>query len=460
MANKNYTQLAKEIVQKVGGKENIVSVVNCMTRLRFVLKEENRAKDGDVKEIKGVQGVIKQGGQYQVIIGTHVNEVIKDVQKEIGDLPPVDNQTDMKLMKDGSTFNRLFKVITGCIMPSLGVMIASGIIKGLLAVLTTVGLLTNTDGTYLILYATANAAMYFLPIIVGFNAGKVFGCNQYVTAVIGAALVYPDIIAIKDAGTAISFLKMPVVLMNYTNSLFPVILAAWFAAKVEKISKKIIPTMLQLMFVPTVTLLLAVPVAYLAIGPVMTIISNGLSAVVMAIFNNFPIFGGIVFGAFWQVMVLLGLHAAFIPVLFNNLFTLGSDPVNAILGLTVWALAGVSLGYALRIKDKEKKSMGFGNMVSCLCGVTEPTIYSIALPNFKLFIAAFIGGGISGGILAGLGGRMYSFVGDGFFRIPAMINPEGLDVSFYGFLICAAIAFIVSSVLAFVFAGKETTKKV
>ena len=142
----------------------------------------------------------------------------------------------------------------------------------------------------------------------------------------------------------------------------------------------------------------------------------------------------------------------------NNLFTLGSDPVNAVLGLTVWALAGVSLGYALRTKDKEKKSLGFGNLVSCLFGITEPTIYSIALPNFKLFIAAFVGGGIGGGIMAGLGGRMYSFIGDGIFRIPAMINPKGLDISFYGFIVCAAISFVVSAVLAFILAGEDTNK--
>ena len=139
----------------------------------------------------------------------------------------------------------------------------------------------------------------------------------------------------------------------------------------------------------------------------------------------------------------------------NNLFSMGSDPINAVLGLTVWALAGVTLGYALRNKDPEKRSAGFGSMASALCGVTEPAIYSVAVPNMKLFGCAWIGGGISGAILGGLGGKLYALAGDGFFRIPGMINPAGLDISFYGFIACAAIAFTVSAVLAFVVEGKS-----
>ena len=191
----------------------------------------------------------------------------------------------------------------------------------------------------------------------------------------------------------------------------------------------------------------------------MNLVSTGLSTVVLGIFNFSPIIGGILFGAFWQLMVVLGLHGAFIPVLINNLVTLGSDPINAVLGLTVWALAGVSLGYALKVKDKGEKSLGFGNLASCLCGVTEPTIYSIIIPNFKIFSAAWIGGGVAGGILAALGGKLYSFGGDGLFRIPAMINPAGLDISFYGFIACALLAMAVSAVIAYFLVPAEKSIK-
>ena len=453
MAKADYTQLAKEVVAAVGGKENIVNVTNCMTRLRFVLKDDSIPDKDKVAGIKGVKGVMNQGGQYQVIIGTHVSEVVKDVRREAqisgeGSI----NKEDMKLIKKDSLWNRFFKTISGCIMPMLGPMIAGGIIKGILVILVTAGILTKTDGTYLVLYAAGDAILYFMPVIVGFTCGKVFDCNPYVTAVIGAAFLYPDLVSAVSAEGGITFLKIPVAAASYTNTFLPIVLAGFVASKLEKLAKKFIPSMLQLMLVPTFVLAVTVPLSWIVIGPVMNTVSSWLSKGVFGIFGMSPLIGGALLGAFWQLVVLLGLHAAFIPILMNNLFSQGYDPVNAVLGLTVWALAGVTLGYALKNKDPEKRGIGFGSLASALCGVTEPAIYSIALPNFKLFVCAWIGGGISGGILGALGGKMYTMAGDGLFRIPAMINPEGLDISFYGFIICALISFAVSAVLAFIMA--------
>ena len=463
MAKADYTQLAKEVVAAVGGKENIVNVTNCMTRLRFVLKDDSIPDKDKVAGIKGVKGVMNQGGQYQVIIGTHVSEVVKDVRREAqisgeGSI----NKEDMKLIKKDSLWNRFFKTISGCIMPMLGPMIAGGIIKGILVILVTAGILTKTDGTYLVLYAAGDAILYFMPVIVGFTCGKVFDCNPYVTAVIGAAFLYPDLVSAVSAEGGITFLKIPVAAASYTNTFLPIVLASFVASKLEKLAKKFIPSMLQLMLVPTFVLAVTVPLSWIVIGPVMNTVSSWLSKGVFGIFGMSPLLGGTLLGAFWQLVVLLGLHAAFIPILMNNLFSQGYDPVNAVLGLTVWALAGVTLGYALKNKDPEKRGIGFGSLASALCGVTEPAIYSIALPNFKLFVCAWIGGGISGGILGALGGKMYTMAGDDLFRIPAMINPEGLDISFYGFIICALISFAVSAVLAFIMAdsGVEEAEQV
>lgn len=463
MAKADYTQLAKEVVAAVGGKENIVNVTNCMTRLRFVLKDDSIPDKDKVAGIKGVKGVMNQGGQYQVIIGTHVSEVVKDVRREAqisgeGSI----NKEDMKLIKKDSLWNRFFKTISGCIMPMLGPMIAGGIIKGILVILVTAGILTKTDGTYLVLYAAGDAILYFMPVIVGFTCGKVFDCNPYVTAVIGAAFLYPDLVSAVSAEGGITFLKIPVAAASYTNTFLPIVLAGFVASKLEKLAKKFIPSMLQLMLVPTFVLAVTVPLSWIVIGPVMNTVSSWLSKGVFGIFGMSPLIGGALLGAFWQLVVLLGLHAAFIPILMNNLFSQGYDPVNAVLGLTVWALAGVTLGYALKNKDPEKRGIGFGSLASALCGVTEPAIYSIALPNFKLFVCAWIGGGISGGILGAFGGKMYTMAGDGLFRIPAMINPEGLDISFYGFIICALISFAVSAVLAFIMAdsGVEEAEQV
>ncbi len=450
---KDYTQLAKDVVAAVGGKENIVSVTNCMTRLRFVLKDDSIPNEDEVKAINGVKGVMNQGGQYQIIIGTNVSNVTPKVREIAG--ISAENEGAVKIDKvgQGSLWDRFFKVISGCIMPMIGPMIAGGIIKGILTLCTTFGVLSSTSGAYQLWYAAADAVLYFMPVIVGFSAGKVFGCNQYVTATIGAAFLYPNLVT--AVGEGVDFFGIPVVAATYSNTLFPVLLASFFASLVEKGAKKIVPEMVQLMLVPVIVLLITVPVSWLAIGPVMNMLSNAISSAVMWLFDVAPVLAGVALGAFWQMVVLLGLHSAMIPIIINNITTLGADPLNAVLGLTVWALAGVSLGYALKMRDPEKRAEGITDMTTCLFGVTEPTIYSIALPQFKCFMAAWVGGGIAGGILAALGGKCYSMAGDGFFRIPAMINPAGIDISFYGFIVTMLIAFAVSGILAYILADPE-----
>ena len=450
---KDYTQLAKDVVTAVGGKENIVSVTNCMTRLRFVLKDDSIPNEDEVKAINGVKGVMNQGGQYQIIIGTNVSNVTPKVREIAGISAEDEGAVKIDKVGQGSLWDRFFKVISGCIMPMIGPMIAGGIIKGILTLCTTFGVLSSTSGAYQLWYAAADAVLYFMPVIVGFSAGKVFGCNQYVTATIGAAFLYPNLVT--AVGEGVDFFGIPVVAATYSNTLFPVLLASFLASLVEKGAKKIVPEMVQLMLVPVIVLLVTVPVSWLAIGPVMNMLSNAISSAVMWLFDVAPVLAGVALGAFWQMVVLLGLHSAMIPIIINNITTLGADPLNAVLGLTVWALAGVSLGYALKMRDPEKRAEGITDMTTCLFGVTEPTIYSIALPQFKCFMAAWVGGGIAGGILAALGGKCYSMAGDGFFRIPAMINPAGIDISFYGFIVTMLIAFAVSGILAYILADPE-----
>ena len=453
-SKKDYRPLAQAVVEAVGGSQNIVSVTNCMTRLRFVLKDDSIPNADAVKAIDGVKGVMNQGGQYQVIVGTHVANVTPLVREIAGISAEQDDESAVSA-RGGSAFNRFFKVISGCIMPMLGPMIAGGIIKGVLTLCITLGVMASTDGSYQLWYAAADACLYFMPIIVGFSAGKVLGCNQYVTATIGAAFLYPKLVSAVSAEGGLSFFGIPIIATAYSNTLFPVLLASLLACVVERGAKKVVPEMVQLMIVPVITLCVTVPVSWLAIGPVMNMLSGAISSAVMWIFAVSPVLAGVVLGAFWQLVVLLGLHSAMIPILINNIVTMGFDPLNAVLGLTVWALAGVSLGYALKMKDAAKRAEGISSMVTCLFGVTEPTIYSIALPQFKCFAAAWVGGGVAGGILAGLGGKLYSLAGDGLFRIPGMINPAGLDVSFYGFIATMLVAFAVSAVIAFAVADPE-----
>lgn len=451
----DYKKTAEAIIREVGGKDNVVSVMNCVTRLRFVLKNESAANDDAVKAVEGVKGVMKQGGQYQVIIGTMVPKVAEEAAKLLGkELGSSDEVVREDLKQKDSLFNRFFKTISGCIFPFMGLMIASGMIKGILTLLVTVGAVTSDGGVYQLLYAGADALMYFLPIIIGFSAGKQFGTNPYLTAAVGAALVYPDIVSLYNEGTSLTFLGIPVVLTSYANSLFPIILASWVTAKVEKFWKKVIPDILSMMFVPFCTLVIVIPVTFLAIGPVMNGVSNLLADGTQALWALSPIVAGVILGAFWQIIVIFGLHYAFIPILINNIATNGVDPINAVLGMAVMSLVGAGLGYALKQSNKEKKVEGLTCSLTAFLGVTEPIIYSIALPKKIPFVCAFVGGGIAGGVLAASGAAMQGFGNGGVFQTFMMISKTD-PMNVVWFAICAAIAIVVSAVLSFIFCKKE-----
>jgi len=450
-------ELAEQIVELVGGKENIETAQNCATRLRIVLVNDSIAKTDEIKALKGVLGVTMQGGQYQIIIGPHVSKVIEAVSvitgKQAGEVV-VDEVAAKADMKKNNLFNSFFKTISGCIFPVLGVLGAAGVLKGLLTVLITANVLSAESGTYIILYAAADATLYFMPIILGFSCGKQFGCNPYITAVLGAALVYPGIISVYSNKTAITFMGIPVIMVSYTNSIFPIILSSYVASKIEKVAKKVIPQVLQLLFVPFCVLVITAPLAFLIIGPIMTWVSGILSMGTQTIYGFSPILAGIFLGAFWQVIVIFGLHYAFIPILINNIATMGEDPVNAILSVTVFALCGVALGYALKVKDKEQKAFGISTMVSGLLGITEPIIYGIALPYKRPFVCAFIGGGIAGAIAAAMGLARQGFGGAGLLAAPMMVK-EGDPNNFKIWLMTSFVAFVVSGVLCYFTTDKE-----
>jgi len=453
----DYKLLASQIIELVGGESNINSVQNCMTRLRFVLKNEDKAKTEEIKVLQGVLGVAQQGGQYQIIIGPNVPKVMAEITKQtqVETAEAInDFSTEKEDLKKSSLFNSFFKTISGCIMPILGILGAAGLLKGFLAIATTFGWMTTETGTYYILYALSDAALYFMPIILGFSCGKVFNCNPYTTAVLGAALVYPNIVAVQSAGEAIQFVGIPVILTSYANSVFPIILASYVASKVEKQVMKFIPQVIQLMFVPMITLVITGPLTFLVVGPIMTWVSNLLAAGTQAIYGFSPIIAGAFLGAFWQLIVIFGLHYAFIPILINNIVTMGEDPVNAILGVTVFALCGAALGFALKIKNKEKKALGFSTMVSGLVGITEPIIYGIAIPYRRTFACAFIGGGIAGAFTALRHGAMQGFGGAGLLQGPLMVKVDDSS-NFVTWMIASALAFFISAVLTYFFGIKK-----
>lgn len=445
-------KLAEEIVKLVGGKDNVISLVHCVTRLRFKLKDESKADDDAIKQLKGVMGVAHAGGQYQVIIGNNVADIYDQAMPLLGLSSEEEVTTDDE--KDGNIFSRLVALISSLFMPLLGVMTGAGMLKGLLVLLNVLGWVKQGTGTYMIWNAAADSLFYFLPVLLGFSAAKTFHVNKYLGAVMGGALVYPTMVAAVTAHKAITFFGIPVNLMNYSQTMLPIVFAIWGMSWFEKGTKKIVPKTVQNLFVPLLDLIVIVPLTYIIVGPIMQTLSQWLSAASLWLYGLVPVVAGFVIGGIWQAAVIVGLHWAFIPVLMNNLMTNHFDPINGIMYCTLFGQVGAALAMGLKAKDKNFKEIAIPAAVSGFFGVTEPIIYGVTLPHKKSFVFASIGSAFGGAIAAAFHAGMYTMPGGGIFGIPAFINPKGIDASFIAFVISLIVAFVIAFILTFIWGDK------
>lgn len=431
-----YEELAKSIVENVGGTKNIKDVTHCVTRLRFKLKDESKANTDILKKMDGIVTVIKSGGQYQVVIGNHVPDVYQDVIK-VGNIQ--DFNGDFKSEDDTNIFNKFVDLISGIFAPTLGTLAATGMIKGFNALLVAFGLLSVESGTYQILNAVGDSLFYFFPIFLAFTASKKLKVNQFTAMAIGASLVYPALSgltageplytlfagSIIESSIFIEFLGIPVILMSYASSVIPIIVAIFLASKVEKGLKKLIPDVVKTFLVPFFTLLIVVPLTFIIIGPIATWAGSLLGAGTLAIYNISPIAAGAIIGGFWQIFVMFGLHWGLIPVVINNLSIYGSDPVLAMSFAASFAQTGAVIAVMMKTKEKKVKSLGIPSIISGLFGVTEPAIYGITLPLKKPFIMSCIAGGIGGAAIGLINAKVYIIGGLGVFGITNFLNPAG-----------------------------------
>ncbi|BCZ45075.1 PTS beta-glucoside transporter subunit EIIBCA [Clostridium gelidum] len=456
-----YEKLAQDIIKNVGGKENVNSLTHCVTRLRFKLKDESKANTEVLKNMDGVVTVVKSGGQYQVVIGNHVPDVYDEVTTIGGFQTATSEGTEEKM----SAFNKFIDTISGVFTPILGVLCATGMIKGFNALFVALHILNNTDGTYQILNATGDALFNFFPIFLGYTAANKFKANKFMGMVIGAALVYPSLAGITAApaqplytlfaGTIfqspvyITFLGIPVILMSYASSVIPIVLATYVGAKIEKAFKKIVPDMVKTFLVPFFTLLIIVPLTFIVIGPIATWAGQLLGAGTLYICNLSPTLEGILLGGFWQVFVMFGLHWGLVPIAINNFAVLHYDPVIASLFAASFAQIGVVGAIIIKTKNKRLKAIAIPAFISGFFGITEPAIYGVTLPRKKPFVISCIAAAIGGGIMGSMGSVWYMIGGFGIFGIPSYLGPNGLDTGFYGAIIGMIVSFILGFVMMF-----------
>lgn len=455
-----YEDLAKEVVKQVGGKENVISLTHCITRLRFKLKDESKANDDVLKNMSGVVTVMKSGGQYQVVIGNHVPEVYADVMPLLGlEEGSADRGEETG---DGSLFNRAIDVISGIFQPILGIMAACGMVKGLNALFVALGLYTDTCGGYLILNAIGDGLFNFMPLFLGYTAAKKFNLKSMIGLVIGAIMCYPTVqnSALSAGGEALytlfagtmfesavytDFFGIPLIAMDYTGTVIPVIFVVYFASKCEKFFSKFIPDLVKFFFVPMLTLFVAIPAGFLLIGPLATFGSTVIAEAVMSVRNFSPMLAGAIVGLTWQILVIFGLHWGFIPVYINNIMTNGYDNVMMPFFACTFATSAVVLAIFFKTRDRQMKEMALPNFISGIFGVTEPAIYGILLPLKKPFVISCIAGGIGGGFYGAFNFRKFMMGGMGIFEFPAMIEPDGG----MGNLMVAVIGVVITMVIAF-----------
>ncbi|QHO91310.1 PTS beta-glucoside transporter subunit IIABC [Actinomyces sp. 432] len=472
---------ARDIIAGVGGADNIRSVIHCITRVRFYLKDESLADDAAVTSADGVIDVARAGGQYQVVIGAAVGDVYDAVIKQVPRLAEGTDEAEAAPAAPKPTtpigwvkygFSSLIGVITGSMIPVIGVLAASGILKGILALLTQFNVVDTGTSTYTFIDAMASSMFFFLPIIIGFTSARRLGADPIIVAIIGGVLTFPSVVSMADSsaedyhviariGRTVfnsDFFGIPVSLPEgnaYAYSIFPIIVAAWLASKIEPWLKKWIPAVVRSIFAPLLEIFIVSTLVLVVFGPIVMTISGGIAQGVSWVLGlSYPV-AGLLIGGFYQCLVIFGLHWAVIPIISQQIADPGYSPLNAIVSASMIAQGGGALALWVKAKSPRIKQLAGPATISALCGVTEPAMYGLNLKYGRVFITASIGGAV-GGLLTGLFDvNMWGFTG-AFVGFPSFVNPEGLDGSFTGFWIASIVTLAVSFLATYFFGFKES----
>lgn len=437
-----YEKLAKDIVANVGGRENIGGLTHCVTRLRFNLKDESKAKDDVIKKMEGVVTLIKSAGQYQVVIGNHVPEVFADVCKVAGISGGTVSDSESKTKKDiGAT---IIDFISGVMTPCLGLMTACGMLKGLLALAVFFGWMNESQGLYTLLAGIGDSAFYFFPVILGYTSANKLGMTPFLGLCVGAALMYPTY---QNVDLTIFGMTFNV---NYASSVLPVILTNIVAAFLYKLFNKIIPDVVKTFVSPMLVLLISVPLGFMVVGPVANTISGWIAGIITGVYGVSPIIAGLLLGGLWQVFVVFGVHMALVAVALMQVFSGQPTPILALCYGATFAQTATVFAIWMKTKDKKLKAVALPSWISGIFGVTEPAIYGITLPRVKQFVITCIGGALAGAYLGATNTLVHQMAGLGVFGIPGFMSQENAGKSLMNVGIAIAIAMVFSFVASFI----------
>lgn len=463
MADKN-RELAEAVVAAVGGSANITSVAHCMTRLRFVLKDQSIPKKEEVEKIKGVMGTNIAGGQYQVIIGNSVGNVYKEVVAVtgIGDAPGA-GTVDAGEKKRMNPVAAALEFISGCMAPLFPAIIAGGLIKVLLVIFgpTLLGVMSDTSDTYILMNALGDAPFYFLPVIVAFTASRKLNCNSYLAVMVASVLIYPNVITLLGGETATYlFGVIPVMHGSYSSSIIPAMLSTILLKYVELLVDRFTPDWSKNFLKPLIIVVITAPITLCLLAPLGLMAGNGLQLIINGVYGFAPWLAMLIFAGLMPFIIMTGMHWAFVPACLIALANPGYEMmlIPAMLCSNT-AQAGATFGVAFKTKDRELKQMAFPAGISALlAGVTEPAMYGVTLKLKKPMIAACIAGGI-GVFVSGLVQlKGYAFATPCLTALVQFISPDGGNNFMYAVVIFA-LSLILSFVLAFIMTKDEKTEE-
>lgn len=447
----DYTKCAEEILKELGGEKNIKELTHCATRLRFILKDGTLVDDTKVKAIKGVMGIMKKGGQYQVIIGNDVNTCYKAVLSQtslgVGTVSSKDDKKEPLTVK--SAVNRVLDIISGSMSAVMAPLIGCGMVKLLVIILGLLGV-QDTNMTYQLLVVIGDSCFYFLPVLLAYTSSKKFGANPMMAVVVSSVLIHPTLIQLLGGEETVTFLGIKVTSASYASSVIPALLATWFLSYVERIVDRFTPSWAKNIFKPMFILLITVPVVLIVLAPAGNIIGNGLATGMMWLQTKMGWLALMIFSAIMPFVVMTGMHWAFIPNAIATLATGGEGMLLPAMLASNLAQGSACLAVALKSKNKELKSVASAGGISALvAGITEPGLYGVTLPLKKPMIACCIGSGISGLILGIFGVLSYALATPSLVAIIQFIDPNGGNNMVYA-VIASAVSIIVTFVLTWI----------
>lgn len=455
----NYQELAKQIIIAVGGEKNISNLTHCATRLRFNLVDDNKADVEQLKSMKEVMGTTIGGGQFQIIIGSEVRHVYKEIQDIIGTRESIDEISNGEKKSMGARF---IDVISSIFTPILPAITASGMIKAVLALLVAFSWVDNTSMSYQIINFMADAGFYFLPILLANSAAKKFKANPYLAMMVGGILLHPSFIAMvtqaRETGEALSLGFLPVYNATYASSVVPIILSVWFMSYVEKYADSYSPKVVKFFLVPLITIMVTGIAAVVVLGPIGFIVGNGIASGITFLETHVGWLVPMVLGGVFPLLVLTGTHYGIIPIGANNIMSMGYDtmvgPGNLASNI---AQGGATFGVALKTKNREVKELAYSAGITAVCGITEPALFGINV-RFKTPLYSSMIGGAAGGLFIGLFGvRRFATGSPGLMTLPVYIGENGLSNLMFA-CIGSLIAFVVALVASYML-FKEDVKE-